>query len=454
MRILLTAHQFLPKHSAGTEVLARDTGVELLRRGHEVNVLTVDPDPDARPTELRAHDYEYAGLDVHALQLPPFPSSHEELLWEYRRDDLAEHLREYVDTVQPDAIHVFHLLGLSGTAVEVFAEAEVPLLVTATDFWAFCYRGTLERRTGELCRGPDGTAANCLECRKAETWFPARALPGRPRRYYARLARQSRQRSEDEYNKAALVRTVIERGEYLRERLARTDAILVPTNLTRQLFLDNGFAPELVHHSPYGMDVSRFRAVRRRRGTDGPDAELRLGFIGTLAEHKGLHVLVEAFRQLPTNGRVTLRICGSPDTVPEYTRRILTQIAGHPGINFAGPFPNSEMASELDRIDALVVPSMWYENAPLVVYSALAAGVPVVATDLGGLSEFVVHDRNGLLFERGDARALAAQLSRLRDEPGLLARLSAESHEPRDVTDSVDEMLTLYRAFARQRSYA
>ena len=68
------------------------------------------------------------------------------------------------------------------------------------------------------------------------------------------------------------------------------------------------------------------------------------------------------------------------------------------------------MADELSRIDVLVVPSIWYENAPLVVYSALAAGVPVVATDLGGLSETIVHGRNGLLFEPGNPAALAAEL--------------------------------------------
>ena len=157
-------------------------------------------------------------------------------------------------------------------------------------------------------------------------------------------------------------------------------------------------------------------------------------------------MLIQAFRSLPDDPNVTLRICGGWGTTRAYSRSILNQIAEHPRINLAGRFPNDRMADELSRIDVLVVPSVWYENAPLVVYAALAAGVPVVATDLGGLSETISHGRNGLLFEPADAADLARQLRRLVDEPGLLAALREGAHGARSVVDSVDEFLELYES--------
>ena len=156
------------------------------------------------------------------------------------------------------------------------------------------------------------------------------------------------------------------------------------------------------------------------------------------------------FRRLPESAGATLRICGGLDDFPDYSAAILAAIDSDPRVNLAGRFPNERMADELSRIDVLVVPSIWYENAPLVVYSALAAGVPVVATDLGGLSETIVHGRNGLLFEPGNPAALAAELNRLATEPGLLARLGGTAVEPRSVADSVDEFLELYEELQRK----
>ena len=69
--------------------------------------------------------------------------------------------------------------------------------------------------------------------------------------------------------------------------------------------------------------------------------------------------------------------------------------------------------------DALVVPSVWIENAPFVIKEANASGLPVIASRLGGMAELVTHDVDGLLFEAGDAAALAYQLRRLQHQPGL-----------------------------------
>jgi glycosyltransferase involved in cell wall biosynthesis len=76
----------------------------------------------------------------------------------------------------------------------------------------------------------------------------------------------------------------------------------------------------------------------------------------------------------------------------------------------------------MSELDVLAVPSRWHENAPGVIFEAFAVRLPVVATDLGGLSEFARHEENGLLFELENASDLTRQLRRLDEEPGLLER--------------------------------
>jgi glycosyltransferase involved in cell wall biosynthesis len=446
MRLLLTTHQFFPKHWSGTEVLARDTGVELARRGHEVHVLTADPAPERPPERVEFDDYEHDGLRVHSLRLPPAPSERDRLRAEYANDQLIEHLRDYAQALQPDAIHMLHLLRLSGAAIEAFNELDVPLVFTATDFWSVCVRGSLLRATGELCSGPDAISSNCVECRGAARWFPPRLSPfeaGR-RRYHRELTRKALRRRWDEYPKAALARTVAARTDYLRNELLKVDWILSPTDLTRRLLIENGFPSSMVRRWDYGIDATPFRRARRLRRAPAAGDPLRLGYIGTISEHKGLHVLADAFDRLGAGDRATLRVCGSLGDYPDYTRTVLEGFGTNPNVSLAGPVPYADLPAALDRIDVLVVPSIWYENAPLIVYSALTAGIPVVASDLGGLSELIEDGINGLLFPAGDAAALAAALRRLVAESTLVERLSGATRACRGVVDSVEELLGLY----------
>jgi glycosyltransferase involved in cell wall biosynthesis len=105
----------------------------------------------------------------------------------------------------------------------------------------------------------------------------------------------------------------------------------------------------------------------------------------------------------------------------------------------------------LSGLDVLVVPSRWYENQPGVILEAFAAGVPVVATDVRGMSEFVKHEQNGLLFELENEKDLAWQLRRLAEEPGLIERLRNGIAPVKTVREDVDELEKLYKSLLEKK---
>jgi glycosyltransferase involved in cell wall biosynthesis len=446
--VLLAVHQFLPKYYSGTEVLTRDTGLELLGRGHEVHVLTTDPEAEGKSLDVRYEDYDYRGLKVRALGMPKRGSALERVRDEYHNDLVADHVRRYVRRVRPDVVHVFHLARLSGSVMDVFRELGLPIIFTPTDFWAICVRSTLAKPSGELSEGPDDISSNCLECRRAERWFPPYEVPrgADKQAFYRKMAERALEKRKNEHSSMPLVRAVLARTENLRKKFNGVDAILAPTEIMRRMLTQNGIDPSLVILSPYGMDISAFRGARSPR-SDG----LRLGYIGTISPPKGLDVLLTAFGRLPEDGRVTLRVCGNLRGYPEFARSVYARAGEDPRVNFAGAFPNEKMAAELGKIDVLVVPSTWYENAPLVIYSALAAGIPVVAANLGGMAGIVCHGENGMLFRPGDPEDLAHQLGRLLNEPGLIEELEKNAGHVRTVEDSVDEMLELYERLREKK---
>ena len=96
------------------------------------------------------------------------------------------------------------------------------------------------------------------------------------------------------------------------------------------------------------------------------------------------------------------------------------------------------------RTDVLVVPSLWYETAALVIQEAFAAGVPVIAPRLGALQERVHHGQDGFLYPPGDCQALATVLSRLVGDPQLLKRLQRNIQPVTTVDQHVARVSALY----------
>jgi hypothetical protein len=204
----------------------------------------------------------------------------------------------------------------------------------------------------------------------------------------------------------------------------------------------NGVDAALIRKSAYGIDLEGF--TPRTRDPVTHSRPLAIGFIGTLAPHKGCHVLVDAFKQL-SPGCASLQIYGNPADFPEYFSNLKAAAGDTPGIYFRGTFPNARVAEVVDGLDVLVVPSLWFENTPLVVYSALASRAPVIASDFPGMSEVVLHERNGMLFSAGDSGQLAQQLNRLLVDRTLLPALSAACRPPKSSVQYTDELIKFWK---------
>jgi glycosyltransferase involved in cell wall biosynthesis len=234
---------------------------------------------------------------------------------------------------------------------------------------------------------------------------------------------------------------IADRRARLLPLLAQPGAVIAPSR-----FLADQFAPfvdpERLHISRYGLELGPFLARSRPAG----DGTLRIGFTGQIAPHKGVHLLVEAFRRLRPGGRATeLHIYGGLEARPDYVRRLRQIAGGDPRIHFHGRFENSRASEILAELDLAVVPSIWYENSPLAIMEAHAAGTPVVTAALGGMAELVRDGVDGLHFQPADATDLARQLQRLIDEPALLHQLRSGVVMPRSIDDEMQQVMAIYQ---------
>ena len=443
MRIILTSHQFLPKFSFGTEKLTFECGRELSKRGHEVQVMTSEPATEELPHDAKK-DYVYEGLNVRTFGMSLGTTS-DPLRYEFDNPQMADRMRALILETAPDVLHVWHAGRLSGSIIAAAREMGVPVVFTATDFWSLCRVIHLRRAdTGELCLGPNRAGTNCLRCYIARTHVSQEMK----NRYlnksdleltaYTNLAKSSILKNS---RYGGRIRTVVERISFLKDTINSTDRVIAPTRLTRDMLLRNGIDSNLLRVSRYGIETSHITSIAR--SPERPET-VRFGFMGGLVRHKGVHNLIKAFRLIPRDMNAELKVYGDPKRAPEYFAEIESLAGDDPRIVFPGAFEGAKVGEVLPEIDVLVVPSAWYENTPLVVYEAFASGTPVIATDLGGLSEVIEHGKNGLLFAVDNVEDMSLQLRRFLEEPDLVSRLRAGIEPVRTVAESVDDLERVY----------
>jgi glycosyltransferase involved in cell wall biosynthesis len=442
MRILFAAHQFFPEHYAGVEIVTLGLARELRARGHETHVLAPKrsiPANKIEPGEIE--DYEFEGVPVRRIGRRKEGVSRRYYHLDYEDKLMALRVREYMQEIRPDIVHAEHFQGLSASVIPVFKEFDVPLVYTATDFWTICPVVDLRRHDGVMCEGPElAHCPRCVASRYPGTRMKAKLdmMPDAALRIAGVLSETP---LSERFHVLRQVRALKERPGHIREKMEQVDHIIVYTRLMRDLLLANGLGKGKIGISHYGIDTSNISTFPRNRNLPPP---LRVGFIGTLAPHKGCDILIRAFKSLPRGLGATLTIYGNLKRFESFVEKLRALAKGDESINFAGPFQRETVGRVLTELDTLVVPSRWYENQPGVIFEAFAAGIPVVATDLGGMSEFVKHEENGLLFERENVKDLVHQLRRLGEEPGLLEQLRDGIGSVKTVRENVDELEELY----------
>ena len=454
MRIVLTVHQFLPDFIAGTEVLTYSCAKELLRRGHAVEVWTAFPDERPLKPSERFDEYLHDGIPVRRYRhsFRTVSETGNLVKAEYENPFFGNHFARYLQEARPDLVHFFHLGRLSGSPIAACREQGVPSVFTATDFWFVCPVNQLRLPDNSQCLGPDRHRVNCVRHIVHITRSPRLGGLFRhiPYGLLATAIRVSAQPWWPEKKYAPLVQALVRRPERLTARMNEVDRILVPTAFMQQVMIRYGIAPHRIRRIPYGLDLSPFENGPPR--TD--HSRLRIGFVGSLADHKGAHVLIEALRALPEDLPIEVALYGRLDEAPEYVERLRRRAAGDERVRFHGTFSNDRIGQVLAGIDVLVVPSIWYENSPLVVYSAQAARIPLVASDVPGLRESVEHGVNGLLFEMGNAGALADIIRRLAGDRALLENLRQNAVSPKSIVQYVDELEALYGELIADRREA
>jgi glycosyltransferase involved in cell wall biosynthesis len=403
-RILVVAHNHPSLHPGGTEIFAHDLTQAYREQGCEVlflgatNAMHRGPHPG---TALQAIGDDVVLWSAHYDRFHMSQIDHYGTL-----QDLATLLEEF----RPDVIHVHHLV-LIGAEFLTLARRLLPqaaIVMTLHDYYPICHHDGLMVRPGDRQRCAGSSPSACHGC------FP--------------------EIGSDRF---------LLRERFIKTHLAVVDRFIAPSRFLRQRYVDWGLPGEriaVIANARPAQEAAPHRQATGRRAS--------FGYFGNLNPWKGVLPLLKAAQLLRASGETefSLRIHGgAPFQSEAFTTALDTALAGAEGVvTPCGPYSRDEVPGLMAEVDWVVMPSIWWENAPLVIQEAFQHRRPPIVSAIGGMAEMVRDEIDGLHVRPGDPAALARTLRRAMEEAGLWQRLVHGIAEQSSLADCAGRYLALF----------
>jgi len=291
--------------------------------------------------------------------------------------EAATKFNKLVERFQPDVLHLQNIHAhLTPSIIFAARKQGLPVVWTLHDYKLMCPNSHFLI---------DASGAVCESCR--------------PGRYHWAVAKKCKKGSV----MASAMASLEAYAHWIGGVPRKVNTYLAPSRFLANKLLEHGWPADRVQHVPNFIDAGP--AVSRQS-----DGDYFL-FVGKLEALKGIDTLLSAAAQVP---HIPLRLVGGCDD-PAIQARLDSL---PPNVEHLGVQPRERVRELLAGARALVLPSVCYENQPMTILEAFAAGLPVIGSRIGGIPELVVDGERGLLFEAGDARGLAEAMWRLHDDVG------------------------------------
>jgi glycosyltransferase involved in cell wall biosynthesis len=318
---------------------------------------------------------------------------------------------------RPDVVHFHHVLLMGVEALQVVRRVlpEAGIVLTLHDYYPICANDgqMVTTRDRKLCRS--ASADSCVSC-----------FPGT---------------SRDQF---------VMRELFIKQNLSLVDRFISPSDFLKRRYIEWGLPEDRIDVVRNGIrDVDP--APHRRLSPSG--RRDHFAFFGHLNPFKGALVAIEAAKRLAerTDNAFSLTLHGSADfQTDDFKAELAKACENAPFAIARGRYARDELPALMAEADWVIVPSIWWENAPLIIQEAFQHRRPVICSGIGGMAESVRDGVDGLWFSAGDSRQLADKMAEALD-PERWTQLTAGIRTPHKMSEAADEHLALYKEVSAAR---
>lgn len=332
--------------------------------------------------------------------------------------------RRFLELHRPDVVHFHHALFLGYDMLRMTRRTlpDAPIVYTLHEFMPICHHGGKLVRT-DAAPGPERELCDRASPRRCHECFPN--VPSQ---------------------------LFLLRERFIKAAFEHVDLFIAPSEQLRRRYIGWGVPEERLVTEDYGR-------VPIAPCPEAPDAgrRRRVGFFGQSTPFKGLDVLLDAAAILLAEGtEVEVRVHTGhlKHAGEEFRRRVGEQAKALPNVRLAETYSQAQLPALIADVDWAVVPSIWWENSPLVIQEALMGRRPVICSDIGGMAEKVRDGLDGLHFRVGDPESLAEAIRRAVCSPQLWDSLQDSMREVLPMSRHVETVSGLYTELLARRTRA
>jgi len=367
MKILVIAQGSTHLSQGGAEVAAENLAIGLARTGNELHLAIAVP---------ASYSQSYFKLVENGVTKHFVPSNAIHPTFRNESSTSVVMWRKIVEGINPDVVHAHHFFKVGINVLSAICKSK-PTVLTLHEYLAICHQdGQLLRRSGALCEEP--SELECLNCNLSSL------------------------------NDGGLT-YVRARNESFRRFLSLPRFLVAPSKFLESKYLQWGIHQDLIQVIP---NVILPPGVSFRPHLTGPP---RFLYLSAITKRKGIEVLLNAANELQKRGFSSndfqIEIWGGGDG--EYLQKIILPLVEKSRglVTIMRTFQRSELNDVLSRGSAVICPSIWFENRPTVLDEAIARGMPIITSNIGGMKE-IASENAGMTFRFGDEFDLADSIER------------------------------------------
>lgn len=419
-RIIITPY-FDATLPGGGSLYSIDLARIWLQKGYELHILCSDYKRDIQDLSTF--------LLTDQLIIHPISDQSKIMRAHFVDREVYSHAEKIIEELKPESIHVHNFHGLLG-AVRAAVDSPYKTVYTALDFGLICLNWYLYDGTNEPCTGP--VPEKCKRCLYENNKTPLKITLAS---YLPSLFIKLIGKDPVYFKQYRHLNSYFNNAEHhLKEMLPlleKFDAIITISPKTAEILSSYDRSGKRIHCYTQGLNFSDLKIEERRN-----DNYVKLVYLGHLAPAKGFQVILKAVEMLPDGLNLRINIYG--DYVKKYMETQHESIKRY--VKGYSLLVDQEVENELVNSDALVIPSLWYENTPYSVLRALAVSRPVIASNHLGISHLINHGVNGFLIPPGDVQAWKSILLDVCERPDILRKMRENCIYRKTVCQYVEEI--------------
>lgn len=373
MKICIINTYYYPDISGGTEISIKKLAEGLAKIGNDVSIIcTGKSNTSEKINNVNIHRIRINNLyspiehkQVNKLKKIPYK------ILDINNIFNKKILRDKIKSIDPDIVHINNIYGLSIALWDVLKEFRIPIIHTLRDYYLICPKVNL-LKNGRVCSKP--------------TWT-------------CKLYSQ--------YNKRVF---------------AVDTCVTAPSKFTLKLFDDLGYLKETdkkVIYNAIDFDKKNVEQILNEKMIKN-DKKIKFVYLGGLEKHKGIMWLLDSFKEI-NNEDIELNIAGKG----ALKQVVLDAAKKDKRIKYHGFLKEEELNKLLYNSDVLIVPSIWYEPFGRVVIDAYKNVMPVIGSDIGGISEIIDNNETGLLVKPNSGKELINAIKYFSDRENILSLLTS-----------------------------